>query len=312
MTIGDYLGRRRPSISFEFFPPKTDDGVENLMRTIKSLRILNPGFVSVTYGAGGSSRARTLEVVKRIKAELEIEPMAHLTCVGSSRDDMRALARDLAAGGIENIMALRGDPPKGEERFAQTPDGFRYASELIAMLAREFGFCIGAGAYPEIHPEAADAEAEVRVAAAKVAAGAQFLVTQFFFENAAYFAYVERLRAAHIDVPVIPGIMPITNYAGVARMLAMNGGRMPQRLLAELEARVDEPDAVAELGVAFTALQCRELLARGAPGLHFYTLNRSTATRAVVSALHATEAIREAALAFDATAPNRNGAVTAP
>ncbi len=311
MLIGDYLRQRRPSISFEFFPPKTDEGVENLMRTVRSLRILNPGFVSVTYGAGGSSRARTLEVVKRIKSELEIEPMAHLTCVGSSRDEMRAIVSELAASGIENIMALRGDPPRGQTHFVPAADGFAYASELIAMLREEFAFCIGAGAYPEVHPEASDVDADVAFAAAKVAAGASFLTTQFFFDNAAYHTYVERCRAAGITVPIVPGIMPITSYAGVATMLKMNGGRMPQRLLAELEARIDEPDAVAELGVAYTALQCRELLASGAPGLHFYTLNRSTATRAVVSALIATGAIHEAALAFDATEPNRNRAVTA-
>ncbi len=293
MRIGELLRYRYPCISFEFFPPKTDAGVENLMQTVKSLRILNPGFVSVTYGAGGSSRARTLEVVKRIKGELEIEPMAHLTCVGSTREELRTLLRELEASGIENIMALRGDPPQGEERFAPTVGGFRYATDLIAMLAAEFSFSIGGGAYPEKHPEAGDVDADVRVAALKVAAGASFLVTQFFFQNDAYFAYVDRLRAASVDVPVIPGIMPITNYAGVARMLKMNGGRMPQRLLAELEARVDEPEAVAELGVAFTALQCRELLARGAPGLHFYTLNKSTATRAVVSALLASNALHE-------------------
>jgi len=297
MKLGDLLAQRRPCISFEFFPPKTDEGVESLMRTVKSLRILNPGFVSVTYGAGGSSRLRTFEVVKRIKAELEIEPMAHLTCVGSTRDEMRALVRELAACGVENIMALRGDPPQGERRFTPAEGGFRYASELIAMLASEFDFGIGAGAYPEVHPEAEGVGADVRVAMAKVEAGASFLVTQFFFENDAYFAYVDRLRAAGVTVPIVPGIMPITNYAGVSRMLAMNGGHMPQRLLAELEARVDEPEAVAELGVAFTALQCRDLLAGGAPGLHFYTLNRSTATRAVVSALIASGAIREATLA---------------
>ena len=293
MRIREILRFRSPCISFEFFPPKTDAGVENLMETVRGLRILNPGFVSVTYGAGGSSRARTLEVVKRIKGELEIEPMAHLTCVGSTREELRALLCELEVAGIENIMALRGDPPKGEERFSQTAGGFRYATDLIGMLDAEFSFCIGGGAYPEKHPEAQDYAADVRVAAKKVAAGASFLVTQFFFENEAYFAYVERLQAVGIDVPVIPGIMPITNYAGVARMLKMNGGRMPQRLLAELEARFDEPEAVAELGVAFTALQCRELLERGAPGLHFYTLNKSTATRAVVSALLATNAFHE-------------------
>jgi methylenetetrahydrofolate reductase (NADPH) len=293
MRIGELLRSRRPCISFEFFPPKTDAGVENLMETVRSLRILNPGFVSVTYGAGGSSRARTLEVVKRIKSELEVEPMAHVTCVGSTRDDLRALLRELQHAGIENIMALRGDAPKDADRFTATDGGFRYATDLITMLAAEFSFSIGAGAYPEKHPEAPDVAADIRVATQKVAAGAEFLVTQFFFNNDDYFAYVERLRGAGVDVPVIPGIMPITSYASIATMTKMNGGRVPQRLLAELEARSDQPEAVVELGVAFMALQCRELLARGAPGLHFYTLNKSPATRAVVSALLAANALNE-------------------
>lgn len=298
MRIGELLRSGRPCISFEFFPPKTDAGVENLMATVRSLRILNPGFVSVTYGAGGSSRARTLEVVKRIKSELEIEPMAHVTCVGSTRDELRALLRELQRAGIENIMALRGDAPRDADRFTATEGGFRYATDLIAMLAAEFPFSIGAGAYPEKHPEAPDVAADTRVAALKVAAGAEFLVTQFFFNNDDYFAYVQRLRRAGIDVPVIPGIMPITSYASIATMTKMNGGTVPQRLLAELEARSDQPEAVAELGVAFMALQCRELLSRGAPGLHFYTLNKSPATRAVVSALLAANALNEPASAL--------------
>ena len=293
MHIADLLQERRPCISFEFFPPKTDAGVESLIETVRSLRILNPGFVSVTYGAGGSSRMRTLEVVKRIKHELEIEPLAHVTCVGSTSDDLRALLRELQAAGIENIMALRGDPPKGSDGFTAIEGGFRYATDLIALLAREFSFSIGASAYPEKHPEALSIEADVRVAALKVAAGAQFLVTQFFFDNDDYFAYVDRLHEAGVYVPVIPGIMPITSYHSIATMMKMNGGRIPQRLLAELEARFDQPEAVAELGVAFMSLQCRELLARGAPGLHFYTLNKSPATRAVVSALLAANAIAE-------------------
>lgn len=297
MRIGELLHSRRPCISFEFFPPKTDAGVANLMETVRSLRILNPGFVSVTYGAGGSSRARTLEVVKRIKGELEIEPMAHVTCVGSTRDELRSLLRELEAAGIENIMALRGDAPKGADRFTATEGGFRYATDLIAMLAEEFSFSIGAGAYPEKHPEAQNLQSDIRVAALKVAVGAEFLVTQFFFNNDDYFAYVDELRNAGVSVPVIPGIMPITSYGSIATMMKMNGGRIPQRLLAELEARSDEPEAVVELGVAFMALQCRELLSRGAPGLHFYTLNKSPATRAVVSALLAANAIGEPATA---------------
>jgi methylenetetrahydrofolate reductase (NADPH) len=194
-------------------------------------------------------------------------------------------------------MALRGDPPKGQAQFVAVQGGFRYASDLIELLAGEFSFSIGAAAYPEKHPEAASFEADIENAVRKVRMGAEFLVTQLFFENDAYFGYVDRLRAAGVGVPVIPGIMPITNYEQIARMTKMSGASLPQRLLVELEARSDQPEAVAELGVAFTALQCRDLLARGAPGLHFYTLNRSPATRAVVSALVATQAIRNLAVA---------------
>lgn len=291
MKIGALLGRPEPFISFEFFPPKTDAGVEKLMETIEGLRLLEPAFVSVTYGAGGSSRERTIEVVTRIKAELGIEPMAHVTCVGHSRDDLRGLFGEFRRAGIENVMALRGDPPQGAERFEPSPGGFRYAKELIALLAGEFSFSIGAAAYPEKHQEAATVAADIENAAEKVRAGANFLITQFFFENDVYFGYVDRLREAGVEVPVIPGIMPITNYEAIARMTKMSGATIPQRLRCELDARAHEPDAVAELGVAYTALQCRELLARGAPGLHFYTLNKSPATRAVVSALLATSAL---------------------
>ena len=298
MRIGDLLRQKRPCISFEFFPPQTDDGVAKLMATVKGLRILNPGFVSVTYGAGGSSRARTVEVTKRIKTELEIESMAHVTCVGHGQSELRGLFEELERAGIENIMALRGDPPKGETQFVAAQGGFRYASDLIAMLAREFSFSIGAAGYPEKHLEAVTFEADVENAVRKVQAGAEFLVTQLFFDNDAYFAYVDRMRAAGVEVPIVPGIMPITNYESIARMTAMSGARIPQRLLAELEARSDQPEAVAELGVAFTALQCSDLLARGAPGLHFYTLNRSPATRAVVSALIATQGVRNLAAAI--------------
>jgi methylenetetrahydrofolate reductase (NADPH) len=297
VKIDEILQHRRPCISFEFFPPKTDAGVENLLRTIKSLRILNPGFVSVTYGAGGSSRARTREVVGRIKRELDIEPLAHVTCTGHSRSELVEIFNDLQAEGVENIMALRGDPPKGQANFERHPDGFAYATDLIAMLRERFPFAIGASAYPEKHPEAASLDSDIDNARRKVAAGASFLVTQFFFDNDDYFTYVDHARAAGIDVPIIPGIMPITNYDAVAGMLAMNGGKLPQTLLAELEARRDEPEAIADLGVAYTSLQCRELLQRGAPGLHFYTLNKSPATRAIVSALIATRSLREAAAA---------------
>jgi methylenetetrahydrofolate reductase (NADPH) len=296
MKIGELLKQKRPCISFEFFPPRTDEGVENLLRTIRSLGALSPGFVSVTYGAGGSNRARAVEVVMRIKRELAIEPMAHVTCVGHSAEDLRALFTELHAAGIENIMALRGDPPKGTEAFVAASGGFRYATDLVRLLDAEFSFSIGAAGYPETHLEAASVEADIANAVRKVRAGAEFLVTQLFFDNEAYFRYVERLRDEGVNVPVLPGIMPITNYDAISRMTKMTGASIPSRLLDELEARKDEPDAVADLGVAYTTLQCQNLLARGAPGLHFYTLNKSPATRAVVSALIATRAYRDLVL----------------
>jgi len=285
MRIDHTLALRRPCFSFEFFPPKTAEGVENLLATARELRVLDPAFVSVTYGAGGSTRARTLEVAKRMKSELDLEVMAHVTCVGHTRGELRSLFGEIEEAGIENIMALRGDPPRGETSFTPTEGGFRYASELIAMLQEEFGFSLGAAAYPEKHPEASSFEEDLANAVRKVRAGARFLVTQLFFENESYFRFVERARALGIDVPIVPGIMPITNYEQIARMTKMCGATIPPPLFAELEARATDPQAISDLGVAFSALQCSELLQRGAPGIHFYTLNRSPSTRAVVSAL---------------------------
>jgi methylenetetrahydrofolate reductase (NADPH) len=290
VRIDRTLERRQPYFSFEFFPPKTDDGVTTLLETARTLRALEPAFVSVTYGAGGSTRARTIDVAKRMKHELELEVMAHVTCVGHTRDELRAVFDEIAASGIENVLALRGDPPRGNDTFVPTEGGFRYASELIEMLRGEFDFSVGAAAYPETHPEAASADDDLRNAARKVGAGARFLITQLFFDNDRYFRFVERARAAAIDVPIIPGIMPITNYEQIARMTKMCGASIPRPLLLELERRAGDAQAVTDLGVAYCALQCADLLARGAPGIHFYTLNRSTATRAVVSALAAARA----------------------
>jgi methylenetetrahydrofolate reductase (NADPH) len=223
-----------------------------------------------------------------------MEVLAHVTCVGHSADELRAVFAQIEAAEIENVLALRGDPPKGHPPFVPSAGGFSYAVELLQLLAAEFRFCIGAAAYPEVHPEARSATADLDNAARKVAAGARFLITQLFFDNERYFAFVDRARAYGIEVPIIPGIMPITGYSQVARMTAMCGATIPPRLLRELELRRDEPEAAAELGVAYATLQCADLLARGAPGIHFYTLNRSPATRAVVSALMAGAAVRDA------------------
>jgi methylenetetrahydrofolate reductase (NADPH) len=284
--------RGEPIFSFEFFPPKTDDGVKALFETVEALRPLGPAYVSVTYGAGGSTRARTLELVKRLKRESEVEAMAHLTCVGASRDELAEVLDELSEAGVQNVLALRGDPPRGETTFTPHPEGFRYASELVAFLREHparWSFCVGAAAYPEGHVETRDLAQDLRHLKAKVDAGADFLVTQLFFDNAHYFRFVERARAAGIALPIVPGIMPFTNVEQVERFTAMCGAAIPPALRAAMEVRRDDPDAARELGVAFAALQCADLLRRGAPGIHFYTLNRSPSTRAIVAALRASE-----------------------
>ncbi|GAC1415022.1 MAG: methylenetetrahydrofolate reductase [NAD(P)H] [Candidatus Velthaea sp.] len=297
MRISDRLRARAPFFSFEFFPPKTDEGVASLMATIEALRPLDPAFVSVTYGAGGSTRGRTIDVAKRIKHEIGVEVLAHITAGGSSSDDLREIFRELEASGIDNVLALRGDPPKGTDAFVAHGAGFQYASDLVALLEREFDFCIGGACYPEKHPEAASIHADLDALERKVNAGARFLISQLFFDNRVYFDFVARVRARGINVPILPGIMPITNYDQIDRFTKMCGATIPAALRAELEARRDEPEAVADLGVAFATLQCVELLDNGAPGIHFYTLNKSPATRAVVSALYASRfaALRPAA-----------------
>jgi len=287
MRITDRLHAHRPTFSFEFFPPKSDDGVEALLATVGTLQALDPAFVSVTYGAGGSTRRRTVEVAKRIKSELGIEVVAHVTCSGATVDEQRALLHDLEDAGIDNVLALRGDPPKGQDAFSAITDGFRYASDLVALCEREFDFCVGAACYPEKHPEAATFHADLDALEIKVNAGARFLVTQLFFDNRVYTEFVARVRARGITVPVIPGVMPITSYDQIERFTAMIGATIPPGLRTELDARRDEPEAIAELGVAYATVQALELLDAGAPGIHFYTLNKSPATRAVVSAITA-------------------------
>ncbi|ABS26868.1 methylenetetrahydrofolate reductase [NAD(P)H] [Anaeromyxobacter sp. Fw109-5] len=296
MRISDLLRfareRGEPVFSFEFFPPKTDDGVRQLFETVEALRPLAPAYVSVTYGAGGSTRQRTLELVKRLKRDTEVEAMAHLTCVGASREELAAVLDELAEAGIQNVLALRGDPPRGETSFSPHPEGFRYASELVAFIRsrpERWRFCLGAAAYPEGHVETRDLAADLANLKLKVEAGADFLVTQLFFDNAQYFRFVERARAAGIALPIIPGIMPFTNVDQTERFTAMCGAAIPPRLRAAMEVRREDPDSARDLGVAYATLQCAELLRGGAPGIHFYTLNRSTSTRAIVAALRASE-----------------------
>ncbi len=294
MRISEALASQRPFFSFEFFPPKDDAGSRQLVTTIEALAPLRPAFVSITYGAGGSSRARTVALAKEIQQRIGVTVVAHVTCVGATRAELRAIFDDLARGGIENVLALRGDAPAGAP-FVQAPNGFAHADELIAMLRRNYGFCIGAACYPEKHVEAATLEDDLKALEAKVEAGADFLVSQLFFDNAQYFAFARQAKARGITPPILPGLMPITNFAQIQRFVAMCGATIPPKLHVEMQARKDDVKAVEDLGVAYAAMQASELLQAGVPGIHFYTLNRSPATRAIVSALIASSAWRPAA-----------------
>jgi methylenetetrahydrofolate reductase (NADPH) len=287
MRIADLLERQRPVFSFEFFPPKTDEGRETLRNTLDVLKGDEPDYVSVTYGAGGTTRNRTVEITTTIKRDHGIEAMAHLSCVGEPRDRLLELLEEIQASGIQNVLALRGDPPRGETSWQPHPGGLSYSVELIRLIKDNFDFCVGAAGFPEVHLDAPDRTSDLRYAKEKVDAGAEFLITQLFFDNDFYFEYVDDARSVGIDVPIIPGIMPISNYGQIHRFTDMCGASIPDDLERQLNGRADDPEAVAELGVAYATLQCSDLLARGAPGIHFYTLNPSPATRAILAALRA-------------------------
>jgi methylenetetrahydrofolate reductase (NADPH) len=276
---------QEPVFSFEFYPPKTDEGELSLRATLEALRRLEPDFVSVTYGAGGSSRGRTVELTKWIKQDLGIEAMAHLSCVGSTREELAEILDGMAAAGIENVLALRGDPPRGETQWTPHPGGLQYSTELATLIHDSYDFSVGAACFPEVHPEAPDLAHDLRFLKAKVDSGASFLITQLFFDNEFYFRFVDAARSIGIEVPIIPGVMPITDAGQIKTITGMCGASLPAALLEQLELRAGNPNAVLQFGVSYATLQCAELLARGAPGIHFYTLNRSPATRAILSAL---------------------------
>jgi methylenetetrahydrofolate reductase (NADPH) len=290
MRIDEAIARtEEPSFSFEFFPPKTPEGERNLGAALSELSTLGPTFVSVTYGAGGSheQKSATVQIVSHVKARYGLEAMAHLTCVGASTDDLRAMLDRMAEAGVQNVLALRGDPPHGQDQWTATEGGLSYSRELIELIRDEYDFCIGAACFPETHIHAESTEADLAYLKEKVDAGARFLVSQLFFDNTLYWQFVARAQDIGIDVPIIPGIMPITNADQVRRFTEMCGASMPPPLLTELALRAHQPQAVTDFGVAYATLQCTELLAKGAPGIHFYTLNKSPATRAIMSALRA-------------------------
>jgi methylenetetrahydrofolate reductase (NADPH) len=287
MKIIDKLQAHSPAYSLEFFPPKNEEGVEQLFQTVSELSPYDPTYVSVTWGAGGSTRELTVDLVRRIKKETGIEAMAHLTCVNATRSDILDVLKQLRDAGIENVLALRGDPPKGETSFVKTEGGFGYASELVRYIRSEHDFCLAGACYPETHPEASDAARDLQHLREKVDAGVDFLVTQLFFDNADYFSFVDKARALGVTKRIIAGIWPITNVAQIRRISTLCGAKLPPALLARLEGAKDDPEAVRRVGIEHAIGQCRELVARGAPGIHFYTLNRSHATVEILEALRA-------------------------
>ena len=295
MKISDILKTTRPTISFEFFPPKNDEAMDNLLETLGHLHELRPSFATCTYGAGGSTRARTLEVTLKIKEQFGLEAMAHFTCVGQTLKDIDGVLENFAKHGIENVLALRGDRPANQP---EPPEGwfpdFKNAVDLLRHLRKQFGdtFSLGCAGYPEKHPEAPDFEIDLRRLKDKVEAGADFIITQLYFDNKHFFHFVERCREIGITVPIIAGIMPVTNVAQIKKFTAMCGSVIPENMLADLDPIADNPELVAQYGIDWSTRQCRELLAAKVDGLHFYTLNKSKATRQIVQNLRRAGALK--------------------
>ena len=290
MRIDDLLKLDEPSFSVEFFPPKSDEGRATLFETVEVLKKLDPAFFSVTYGAGGSTHDRrtTLEITRAIREDHGVEAMAHLNCVGETAEGLRKVVDQIAEAGIENVLALRGDPPAGQPDFVQPEGGLGSSAELAAMISDSHPeLAIGGACFPEVHPEAESLEADIAYLKTKVENGASFLITQLFFDNGVYFEFVKTAREAGIEVPIIPGIIPIVSYAQVRRTCELCDSSIPEPLASALGALDGDERAEFEFGVAYGAQQCAELLARGAPGIHFYALNRWPATRAILMALKA-------------------------
>jgi methylenetetrahydrofolate reductase (NADPH) len=284
--VADLVASGGRSFSFEFFPPKDEAGTVALWRTLRELEPLRPTFVSVTYGAGGSTRHRTVEITKRIARDTTMVPMAHLTCVGHSTEELRSVVGAYAAAGIHNVLVLRGDPPGGPGTpWTATEGGLSYASELVALVRSLGSFSVGVAAFPEGHREAAGLDDDVRVLRAKQDAGAEFAITEMFFREADYFGLLERADAAGVTMPILPGIMPVTSLRQVTRMAELSGRDVPAEVVARVARHEGDPDAVRAAGIEMASELCDALLGGGAPGLHFYTLNRSKATREIYANL---------------------------
>jgi len=287
MHIDEILKAKRPVFSVELFPPKTEEATEQLFATARSLRELEPDFVSVTYGAGGSTRDGTVEITRALKDDLGLETMAHLSCVGETAEGLAETLDRIAAAGIDNVFALRGDPPRGEPDFVQPEGGLGSAAELAEFItgSGRWDFTVGGACFPEVHPEAPDLDTDLDYLKRKVESGASFLITQLFFDNQVYFDFVAAARAKGIEAPVIAGVIPVASFAQTKRICELCDATIPPPLEAAFAAVDGDADAEFALGVAYAAQQSAELLAGGAPGIHFYALNRAPATRAVLSAL---------------------------
>ncbi len=283
MKLSDILASAEaPLFSCEFFPPKTDKGEINLWDCIQDLAAIRPAYVSITYGAGGSTRDRTRRIVERIRKETSLNPVAHLTCVGSTQEELAGLLEAYRNAGIENILALRGDPPEGMDHFKAIAGGFAYASDLVSFIRRRDGFSIGVATYPEGHPESGGGVADdIRYLKLKQDNGADCAITQYFFDNNSFFRFRDKAMAAGVTIPIVPGIMPITNYDQIVRFSAMCGATIPDWLHKRMKPVRENIDTVKALGVKLATQQCRALLDCGAPGLHFYTLNKSEAVIAI-------------------------------
>lgn len=282
----DALLDDRPTTSFEFFPPGDDEGEEELWRTISELEPLSPTFVSVTYGAGGTSQERTVRLTGRIARESSMKPVGHLTLVGQSVGEIETVLKEYLAAGVDHVLALRGDPKGGPRApWQRYPDGMDHAIELVELARRSERLTVGVAAFPEGHPDAPNLDACADVLVAKARAGAQFAITQLFFRVSDYVALVDRIRARDCDLPIIPGIMPILNFGQVARMAELSGAAMPPEVLEQIEPIADDRRAVRVKGIELATQLCRDALDAGAPGLHFMTLNRSKATREIFQTL---------------------------
>ncbi len=272
----------KPSISFEFFPPKTDKGEENLWQCIQELTPLKPSFVSVTYGAGGTTQDRTLRIVQRIRKETVLEPMAHLTCVGSTQDDLACLLNQYKATGMKNILALRGDAPEDQDGFQAVEGGFAYATDLVRFVREQQGFSIAVATYPEGHPESKGGVADdLKYLKVKQDAGAIAAITQYFFDNEHYYRFREQAEKMGVTIPILPGIMPIANYEQIVRFSKMCGASIPDWLHDQMSPIKDDLDAVKQMGIEIATKQCQDLIANDAAGVHIYALNKSEASLAI-------------------------------